>query len=108
MSFTIFPLLFVRFGFTPSKIYRLALHAFDGVYDDKTIFKWEEVFIKRFSLSSSNVPACLTDQKSEQSRCLREATGECRQMLKVLYGSIICTIYVKQFVCLILPLVYNG
>lgn len=51
---------FVRFGFTPSKIYRLALHAFDGVYDDKTIFKWEEVFIKRF-FAQQFKRSCLPD-----------------------------------------------
>ncbi|MCR4689215.1 MAG: NAD(+) synthase [Saccharofermentans sp.] len=39
---------FIRFGFTPSKIYRLALIAFDGKYDSDTIYKWEEVFIRRF------------------------------------------------------------
>ena len=39
---------FVRFGFTPSKIYRMALIAFDGKYESDTIYKWEEVFIRRF------------------------------------------------------------
>lgn len=38
----------IRFGFRPSKIYRLAKIAFDGVYDDDTIYKWEETFIRRF------------------------------------------------------------
>lgn len=38
----------IRYGFTPSKIYRMALVAFDGVYDADTIYKWEETFIRRF------------------------------------------------------------
>lgn len=39
---------FVRGRFAPSKIYRLAKHAFEGKFDEKTIYKWLEVFIKRF------------------------------------------------------------
>ena len=38
----------IRFGFTPSKIYRMALQAFDGSYDAETIYKWEETFMRRF------------------------------------------------------------
>lgn len=38
----------IRYGFAPSKIYRLALSAFDGVYDADTIYKWEETFLRRF------------------------------------------------------------
>lgn len=38
----------IRFGFTPSKIYRMALQAFDGAYDAETIYKWEETFMRRF------------------------------------------------------------
>ena len=33
---------------SPSKIYRLAKHAFDGIYDDEFILKWEKVFYRRF------------------------------------------------------------
>ena len=39
---------FVRRGFAPSKIYRLAKIAFDGKFDDDVIYKWLTVFIKRF------------------------------------------------------------
>lgn len=39
---------FVRLGFAPSKIYRLAKAAFAGEYDDATIYKWEENFLRRF------------------------------------------------------------
>jgi len=38
----------IRFGFTPSKIYRMALIAFEGSYDAETIYKWEENFLRRF------------------------------------------------------------
>lgn len=38
----------IRYGFTPSKIYRMALQAFDGSYDAETIYKWEETFLRRF------------------------------------------------------------
>ena len=38
----------IRYGFTPSKIYRMALTAFDGTYDADTIYKWEETFLRRF------------------------------------------------------------
>ena len=39
---------FVRRRFAPSKIYRLAKYAFNGKFSDQTIYKWLEVFIKRF------------------------------------------------------------
>lgn len=38
----------IRYGFAPSKIYRLACYVFEGVYDEDTIYKWEETFLKRF------------------------------------------------------------
>lgn len=51
---------FVRFGFAPSKIYRLANIAFEGVYDERTIYKWEETFIKRF-FAQQFKRSCLPD-----------------------------------------------
>lgn len=39
---------FVGKKFAPSKIYRLALYAFNGKYDGEVIYKWLTVFIKRF------------------------------------------------------------
>ena len=39
---------FVRYGASPTKIFRLAKVAFEGVYDDEMLIKWLEVFIKRF------------------------------------------------------------
>ena len=39
---------FVRFGFSTSKIRRLTLAAFKGKYDDKTIDRWLNTFVRRF------------------------------------------------------------
>lgn len=38
----------LRFGFTPSKIYRMAKSAFLNEYDAETIFKWLKTFYRRF------------------------------------------------------------
>ena len=38
----------VRFASAPSKIFRLAKIAFDGVYDSEFILSWMKVFYKRF------------------------------------------------------------
>ena len=39
---------FVRYGYAPSKIKRLALAAFEGEYDEATIVAWLKVFLRRF------------------------------------------------------------
>lgn len=39
---------FLRFGFSPSKIYYLATQAYEGVYDKATIKKWLREFFIRF------------------------------------------------------------
>jgi NAD+ synthase (glutamine-hydrolysing) len=39
---------FVRFGYSPEKIFFLAQKAFEGSYDDLTIKKWLKTFIRRF------------------------------------------------------------
>ena len=39
---------FVGRGFAPNKVYYLATIAFEGMFDKDTIYKWLEVFIKRF------------------------------------------------------------
>lgn len=51
---------FVRFGFKPSKILRIAKMAFKGQYDDKTIKTWLKVFIRRF-FSQQFKRSCLPD-----------------------------------------------
>lgn len=50
----------MRFGFTPSKIYRLAKHAFAGVYSDEVIKKWLITFYRRF-FSQHFKRSCLPD-----------------------------------------------
>ncbi len=39
---------FVRYAFSPSKIYRIAKYTFSERYDDETIKKWLTTFVKRF------------------------------------------------------------
>lgn len=55
----------LRFGFRPSKIYRMALRAFDGHdggprYDEATIAKWISVFFRRF-FNQQFKRSCLPD-----------------------------------------------
>ena len=38
----------LRFGFSARKIFRMAVTAFEGVYDRAVILKWEKVFFRRF------------------------------------------------------------
>ena len=50
----------LRFGFSPSKIYRLAVKAHEGTYDRETILKWLKVFYRRF-FSQQFKRSCLPD-----------------------------------------------
>lgn len=50
----------MRFGFPPSKIYRLAQEAFAGAYDDGTIYKWLRTFYHRF-FTQQFKRSCLPD-----------------------------------------------
>ena len=50
----------IRWGFSRNKIFRMAKHAFNGVYDDKTIEKWLNTFIRRF-YNSQFKRSCLPD-----------------------------------------------
>ena len=50
----------LRFGYAPSKIYRLAKLAFDGVYDEETILKWLKKFYWRF-FSQQFKRSCVPD-----------------------------------------------
>lgn len=50
----------LRFGYTPSKIYRLAKYAFAGTYDDATILKWLKTFYRRFFMQQFK-RSCLPD-----------------------------------------------
>ena len=51
---------FVRCGFPPEKILRIAEQSFAGSYDRETIKKWLEVFIRRF-FSQQFKRSCLPD-----------------------------------------------
>jgi len=51
---------FIRFGYPPKKIYRIAKTAFSGAYDDETIKKWLKVFFTRF-FQNQFKRSCLPD-----------------------------------------------
>lgn len=50
----------LRHGFEPSKIYRLAVYAFQGAYSEETIYKWLTKFYWRF-FSQQFKRSCLPD-----------------------------------------------
>ena len=50
----------LRFGFLPSKIFRMAKHAFAGKYSDDIILKWQKKFYWRF-FSQHFKRSCLPD-----------------------------------------------
>ena len=50
----------LRFGYEPSKIFRIACMTFDGEYDKETIFKWLETFCRRF-FAQQFKRSCLPD-----------------------------------------------
>lgn len=51
---------FVRFGFSPEKIFRLAALTFRGIYDEETIRLWLGVFVRRF-FAQQFKRSCLPD-----------------------------------------------
>ena len=50
----------LRFGYSPAKIFRLALQAFEGSYDRETILKWLKTFYRRF-FAQQFERSCLPD-----------------------------------------------
>lgn len=50
----------LRFGFTPSKVYRLAQETFGGAYADEEILKWLKTFYRRF-FAQQFKRSCLPD-----------------------------------------------
>ena len=50
----------LRFGRHPAKVYRLALKAFEGVYDAATILRWLQTFYRRF-FAQQFKRSCLPD-----------------------------------------------
>ena len=51
---------FLRFGYAPSKIYRIAKYSFAGEYDDETVYKWLRTFCWRF-FAQQFKRSCLPD-----------------------------------------------
>jgi NAD+ synthase (glutamine-hydrolysing) len=51
---------FVRFGFSPTKIYFLAKNAFNGIYSNEIIEKWLKIFLRRF-FSQQFKRSCMPD-----------------------------------------------
>ena len=51
---------FVRFGYSPKKIYHIAKIAFKNTYDEQTILKWLKIFVKRF-FAQQFKRSCLPD-----------------------------------------------
>ena len=50
----------LRFGYRPRKVLRLALTAFDGVYESETVLKWMKTFYRRF-FTQQFKRSCLPD-----------------------------------------------
>lgn len=50
----------LKYGFAPSKLYRIACYALGDKYDGETLLKWLEVFVKRF-FSQQFKRSCLPD-----------------------------------------------
>ena len=50
----------IRWGFSPQKVFRLALYAFKDVYDRETVLKWLKTFYRRF-FSQQFKRSCLPD-----------------------------------------------
>ena len=50
----------LRFGFSPAKIYRIAVAAFEGRYDQTTILRWLRKFYWRF-FSQQYKRSCVPD-----------------------------------------------
>lgn len=50
----------VRMGFTPAKVYKIALDTFKDKYDSATIYKWLSTFIRRF-FSQQFKRSCMAD-----------------------------------------------
>lgn len=50
----------LRYGFTPAKIYNLAVKAFEDEFDGETILKWLKIFYRRF-FSQQFKRSCMPD-----------------------------------------------
>lgn len=59
----------LRYGFSPRRIFTLALKAFDGKYPREIILKWEKTFFRRF-FTQQFKRSCLPDGPKVGSVCL--------------------------------------
>lgn len=59
----------LRYGFTPRRIFTMALQAFDGTYDADTIRHWMKTFYRRF-FAQQFKRSCLPDGPKVGSVCL--------------------------------------
>lgn len=50
----------LRMGYEPAKVYRIALLAFEGIYDKEVIMKWIQIFYRRF-FAQQFKRSCLPD-----------------------------------------------
>ena len=59
----------LRFGFTPARVYAMALKAFDGAYSEDTIKHWLRTFYRRF-FAQQFKRSCMPDGPKVCSVCL--------------------------------------
>ncbi len=64
----------LRYGFSPSKLYRMARVSFADVYDDETLKKWLKIFLRRF-FSQQFRRSCLPDGPAVGSVALSPRTS---------------------------------
>lgn len=76
----------LRFGYMPSKIYRIAKITFEGEYEAQTIYRWLSTLFIGSSASSLSVRVCRMVQKWEASLCHREETCVCQAMPPMPFG----------------------
>jgi len=50
----------IRGGYSPKKLYKVAVYAFDGIYDSRTILHWLKTFTRRF-FTQQYKRSCLPD-----------------------------------------------
>ena len=80
----------LRYGMAPDKLFRLAKHAFGDRYDDATLIKWLENFVKRF-FAQQFKRSCLPDgpkvgsvSVSPRGDLKMPSDASCAQWLKII------------------------
>ena len=78
---------FIRYGFSPAKLFFMACRAFDGRYDRATVKKWLVTFLRRF-FSRAIQAICPTRRpESRLDQPLPAAIGACLATLRPSSGS---------------------